>query len=132
MEQQEIIDGNILIAEFMGGALKYVEESVTVRGDTHINKNTEVHGLRMPYTSRMLHTSQLKFHSSWDWIMPVIEYIEEMGIEVQIHSHIFYTNKRNDKYVCDFHRGSDVSKIEMCFMAIVKFIKEEINLCKPS
>ena len=51
MEQKQIIEGNKIIAEFMGKTRRY-ETTIEIFYDN------------------------LKYHSSWDWLMPVVEKIE--------------------------------------------------------
>jgi hypothetical protein len=62
MNEQE---NNKLIAEFMGGAL----ESVAV------NFKEPVQGVFLH------HQSQLQYHTSWDWLMPVVEKIKNNSYE---------------------------------------------------
>ena len=59
MTTQEILEGNKLIAEFMGAKRK--EYSIT---------NREHYLFR---DGRKYLTENLIFHSSWDWLMPVVE-----------------------------------------------------------
>lgn len=55
-----IEDRNMLIAEFMGGVYKQ-------------------HCWSFPGQKGYYPRFQLKYHSSWDWLMPVIEKIEELS-----------------------------------------------------
>lgn len=63
MNTQEIIEGNKLIAEFMG--LSYC----TKHQYEGWYKNSE-------YNHRICDFYRLKYNSSWDWLMPVVEKIE--------------------------------------------------------
>jgi len=60
MSQQEILEGNILIAEF------YAEEKF-------FNHSIILHGFSED--SDLFFDSQLKFHSSWDWLIPIVNKI---------------------------------------------------------
>ena len=60
MTNQEILDGNRLISEFMG------EEVLPIRDRDLYPLIKSEDGLR-----------QTKYHSSWDWLMPVIEKIND-------------------------------------------------------
>jgi len=66
MTQQEIIEGNKLIAEFMGFLF---DESKT---DDHKFYSESTQG---GWTSKRYVNP--KYHSSWDWLMPVVEKINE-------------------------------------------------------
>ena len=60
MEQQEIIEGNKLIANFMGDQ--------KLPGD----KNGDM------TTVAWMSKDRLEYHSSWDWIMPVVSKIRAL------------------------------------------------------
>lgn len=67
MKEQEIITGNRLISEFMGG--KFWENP----SNNHCFK---VAPKKMPIElPDILSEGDLKYHSSWEWLMPVIENI---------------------------------------------------------
>ena len=69
---------------------------------------------------------ELEFHTSWDWLMPVIEKIESMGFDVNILS--------NGTQIIDYSNNieitnnvSDISfdrKIDHTYQAIVRFVSE--------
>lgn len=59
MSEQEIIDNNILIAKFIGRRGK-------------INKN--LYWVNVP-SIKWVSDKEMKFHSSWDWLIPVINKI---------------------------------------------------------
>ena len=60
---------NKLIAEFMGGQ-KVLPDRDVYNMPTH---NNLCYGL-----------DEMKYHTSWDWLMPVVEKIEDMGSEIVI------------------------------------------------
>ena len=108
MTREEIDKNNKLIAEFMGGKLKW------------LNK------IDSSYVSGYANIAGLKFHKSWDWLMPVVEKIEslninEIPIEVHIHS--------NDCLISDIEHNSIGelsslgSKIKSVYECVVEFIK---------
>jgi len=63
-------EGNKLIAEFMGVKFKddeqYIKELREMRSE----------GI---YFEQGYMSSELNYHSSWDWLMPVVEKIERLG-----------------------------------------------------
>lgn len=111
--KQEIIEGNKLIAEFMGLKPRFVEYP-----NAQINRwEVDIHNSWQP----------MCYHESWDWLMPVVDKIKEMKHPIYLYqSHIQSTveifEMKNDHYIV---RESDtLSKpIEVLFRALVKFIK---------
>jgi len=74
MENKEIIEGNKLIAEFMGGKYR--------KGNKKQSIEERYFGL---IEKGYYHwVSELRYHKSWDWIMPVVEKIEKLGCIVEI------------------------------------------------
>ena len=73
---------NRLIAEFMGGVLSSAPNLINIpqtRGDANIQsvKGSEV----LPNGTYSVHRlSELKYHTSWDWLIPVVEKIESLNI----------------------------------------------------
>jgi len=68
--------------------------------------------------------SYLKYHSSWDWLMPVVESMESMGYNVSIMRRcwvvVFDTNVM--KEIVSIERRA--SKLEVTYEAVVEFIKQ--------
>lgn len=69
MEQQEILEGNKLITEFMGAVL-------------HERNNGDY---RYPdcgdgRLANVCHPSRMLYHEVWGWLMPVVEKIESLPI----------------------------------------------------
>ena len=119
MKEEEIIEGNKLIAEFMEW------EIVATAGDnTKIYEAAENH----PYVAGDWTDVSLCFHSSWDWLMPVVEKIETQHTRVII-------KREGTSVLCYVTGGASVakhsfdysvkdsSKIEATFKAAVDYIK---------
>lgn len=70
------LEGNKIIAEFMGlkriGSSESSENILEVPVYKHFDKNGKVFG-ETYYTHH-------KYHSSWDWLMPVVEKIQSIDI----------------------------------------------------
>jgi hypothetical protein len=108
MEQEEINDGNRLIAYFVMGAKCFPEN---------------------------IHTAEeLKYNSSWNWLMPVISKIESLEHDTVIDFRYNPHSKRKDKMhywsqigkdtIADDISGSSYeSKINATWECCVKFIK---------
>ena len=68
MESKEIIEGNKLIAEFMG--IRY-----------HDNNTVSGHPSILSIIMGEDKIADFKFHTSWDWLMPVVEKMELIQYE---------------------------------------------------
>lgn len=97
-----IEEGNKLIAEFMG-----ITPIVENNGVVYKDPNTG-------------HIMLIRYHTSWDWLMPVVEKIESLGYGVTIYRkgcHI------NDIGLFGVNGFNHKSKIEQTWLAVVEFIK---------
>lgn len=77
MTAEQILEGNTLIAQFMGAIVSQP-----------YSKNEEQDGLLFYYPDRTSpdmfrnHSSaSIKYHTSWEWLMPVIEKIAKLNIK---------------------------------------------------
>jgi frataxin-like iron-binding protein CyaY len=96
-------EGNKLIAEFMG--YKFYKHLPIKRDGWQLESNKDT-ALYLAYSD-----SDLKYHTSWDWLMPVVEKC----------------------YQCDYEEGGDMHmrmndaimtiNIEEVYQAVVEFIK---------
>ena len=125
MTNKQILEGNKLIAEFMG--LEIITDGISWFDTSYKPLG--------------------KYNSSWDWIMPVVEKIEPLGFSVSINngncSILFYNN---DNYVVrtaynedghfisrylpeDYDRyilvseKETITKIESVWKSVIEFIK---------
>ena len=109
MIQEEILEGDELIAEFMG--LEF----------------TGKQGIYFLKPNRKL-PNKLNYHSSWDWLMPVVEKIRDKNCFV----HVYFPRKLNVT-TCEIHnmefleKNFDIKKtgqgVTPIFEACVEFIK---------
>lgn len=107
MENKEIIDGNKLIAEFMG--LK------------------DVMSFREQIGNGFCSPVDMKYHTSWDWLMIVVEKIESLGYYTNIlsadnnnKSHTMHITRINEQEQYSLWHDS---KIHAVYYAVVEFIK---------
>ena len=71
MQPNEVIEGNRVIAEFLGKTYKE-EDGYGEKGYLYpVNGNF----------GRRLMQGQMLYHSSWDWLMPVVEKISRIEVE---------------------------------------------------
>lgn len=113
--KQETIDGNRLIAEFMGA-------SHVVDGDLMYNKESQFYcGL---YACPV---NQLLYNSSWDWLMPVVGKIEEQGQSVSIFRGCcdirFDKIKEGEEEPEPIESGGGQPKIVSVWQSVVRYIQ---------
>lgn len=110
--KQETIEGNKLIAEFMGKK-KSTGFGLNFRFDTWYN------GILL---------SDLKYHTSWDWLMPVVEKIvhEDSAFRMTIGNVAAICNFESQfeaKAKGEGKKYSSTNTIEAVWLAVVEFIK---------
>jgi hypothetical protein len=111
MTNEQIIEGNKLIAEFMGWVW-----SDAFRGllpDHWIDENGGCEGLK----------TELEFHSSWDELMPVVEKIEDMGYTFKICRRRIEIDKDGEHPPYPFIYSKLDTKIESAWVGCIEFIK---------
>jgi len=116
MKQEEIIEGNQLIAEFMG------DDFFANLGFTY---------QRPMFKEGRILPEHCKFHSSWDWLMRAVEKIESLGFRFgialnsvdlyDIISQRFSTTVNVDESYGI--KNESFKKIESTWLAVVEFIK---------
>jgi hypothetical protein len=109
MEQNEILKGNQLIAEFMGGKIAYF--SVT----------NLPHYRNLPY-GRTITFSELKYHSSWYWLMPAVEKIKDIDNEADIEMAKMLEFFKDDEE-CNIFHTSIFCHLKEVWNRTVVFIK---------
>ena len=133
MTQEEIIAGNKLIAEFMGELHKSGFINVFAPKIENLKENLYVVKSE-PGERSLFYLGLAKYHESWDWLMPVVEKIEQMGFETEITCGI---ETINDDRAYEFYHeacisdlsgsivedGIGKSKIEAVWKTVVQFIK---------
>lgn len=104
----DIIEGNKLIAEFDG------------KFTTDMEKWVE--------TNKIL-VGEYEYHSSWDWLMPVVEKINTIALDnfgemnVLIASHECRIGEEYNHPIVNKTRDFKKPMIEMIWSAVVEFIK---------
>jgi len=120
MNKKEILEGNKLIAEFMG----YTKEQYTVEGSS---KEYDVWTNNLICKGCYYDLFDLKYHSSWDWLMPVVEKIQyDLGhfVTIERNSTLIHESKFDSKIINPpFGYGEQESFIQITYKAVVEFIK---------
>lgn len=119
--EKEIIEGNRLIADFYSvGHKKYPNEIVNVMS----------YGFDPPIDgSQWWHESKLKFHSSWNWIMPVVEKI--VSLDIDFCADLLAKSERNYQYNVFIEKanGSSITSVKNIYgeTMIITFWKAVIQ-----
>ena len=75
--------------------------------------------------------SNLKYHSSWDWLMGVVEKIEELGYDTGICgvmingerlTEVMFSPVQKDSKI-EIHSRQPIPKIELTWQSVIQFIK---------
>lgn len=151
MTQEEIIEGNKLIAEFMGW--KLITPEMRRNPDTWDNSYYEKevedwyeeNGEKIVFmdTRTLCSVTKTKYHSSWDWLMPVVEKISMTNNGDGSKQRYFFNTNRcakfkenvNDKPikiriggVCFNYNAPNIKingydEKECTWLAVIEFIK---------
>jgi hypothetical protein len=117
------IDNNKLIAEFMG----YKQSNKKEVGATLMSRTYEwyLKDIGYYYISGDWHTEDyLLFHLDWNWLMDVVDRINELGYHVSIHDgHALISDECNPPIVDEFDRKT----ITATYKAVTNFIKHYNN-----
>ena len=82
------------------------------------------HGNLVVIDNIPVHIENAKYHSSWDWLMLVVEKIESLGFTVFMLPHCIYIqSKKEGVIVAPKYTDIEGSKIESTYVAVVEFIK---------
>ena len=108
------MENNKLIAEFMGGVLSSVPNLINLpqtRGDANIH-SVKGSGVLPNGTYSVHRLSELKYHTSWDWLMPVVEKILDLSFQ-------------DDGDADDFYNVRDcMPDLNHTYKAVVEFINQ--------
>lgn len=101
----EYTETNKLIAEFMG---------------LHQNKDPYEQDMWFNSENHLVHNG-LKYHTSWDWLMPVVEKIESMGYKFQMCRR--RVTIKTDTNEIELFDTKGHSKLDAVYQSVSKFIQ---------
>lgn len=120
MENQNVLHGNKLIAEFMDCKIKDYGEDIEIVewSDDFYPDYQHMDGA---------HTiNNIWFDRSWDWLMPVVEKIESLKSPVYINSNcctiyekIDFNTDNGDLFIQSYHK----TKINAVYDAVIDYIE---------
>lgn len=120
LTEKEIQDGNKAIADFVdrykGCLISDCEDAIEVSRKISKWGNDEVITREFTY-------ADLRYHTSWNWLMPVVEKIEDGQWRFEIGKHlvrVLYANSRDS--VIEIDDDTFETKIEAVYRAVLAFI----------
>jgi len=118
MSEEEILEGNKLIAEFMG--YKYINPKDSCdKWGWYLNEDDSI---------SELYLKELKYHSSWSWLMSVVEKISndpnvlDVGITFNLGCDIYFKDLEIDE-VPNCWTEFEETMIGCVYQSCIKFIK---------
>ena len=119
MTNEEIIEGNKLIAKVMGGKFRKSKD-----------KNALDKYFDLKDKGYFYYENEICYHASWDWIMPVLEKIEQIGCIIEISyslvcmCRICVIGKKHEKAfnIINDNNGG-LEPIIAIYKSVVEFIK---------
>lgn len=128
MSEQQVIEGNKKIAEFMGGVYK----TVHCGWDETSSQRFYLPGHHLlDYVRDFI--SDILYHSSFDWLMPVVTKIRKLGYYVVIEfssQEVVCQIRKSDTILADFcgcNEGNTLSDVTAVWLAVVNFLEWENN-----
>lgn len=126
MTKDEIINSNKIIASFMG--YHYVTGSGWILSKYSSKDVIPAHKLKMNSNDILArHHYNLRYYNEWNWLMRVIEKIDELGYETNIFCHNNWKDPKRCiilKYDCtEISSVCGDNKINVTYEAVIEFIK---------
>lgn len=122
MNEKEIQENNVTIAKFMGAVKSKMD------GDSRYLRFPEPIGKTYAF-----YPKDLKYHSSWDWIMPVVEKINRTELSGEKFDMIIF------KTTCHINNQHELLSestsnnfIECVWLGVIQFIKHYNTLSQSS
>ena len=108
-------ESNKLIAEFMGlSAIRHHEANK----ENMYSWLDEIRGQTI-----LLPPSKMNYERSWDWLMPVVEKIENLGFEFFIIENRCKVSHNTDNSIEVLSYLEGGSKIQITYQTVIEFIK---------
>lgn len=108
----EHTENNILIADFMGLELEETLTGLKVYARKHLRNPNKLNDIVTDYYE----PKELKYHNSWDWLMPVVEQIKNIGTHSKT-TDLEYTLLDN------IDDALIIVRIDLVYSAVIEFIK---------
>ena len=127
---------NKLIADFMGGKCEE-QPHYPLKNEKNFPNVTYKEVCTLPletlpsmYQFGIFSIHKLQYHTSWDWLMPVVEKIEGLGFEFFIVENRFKINHNTDQSIENVTYAEGGDKLSITYQGIVQFIEYYNNTNK--
>lgn len=117
MNETTITENNKLIAEFMD---VYPRESEPHTGLKQWYSPIDLDIAGLP--DEMTYSDELKFHASWDWLMPVVERIFSLGYDYTMKPRGMDIRERLGQNIVSI-TGEGEPQEKVVYKAVIEFIK---------
>lgn len=132
MKAEEIIKGNKLIAEFIGlKQVKWPNEKELfwvnnnfIEDFTHYEDYSNTS--KFDWGNSLPQTDRLSYDHSWNWLMSVVQKIEDLGFSISILNKsccVLIKGKGIEDSITRGYIYSKESKIESVWLGVIEFIK---------
>jgi len=115
-------EGNKLIAEYVQIKYKEIIYKTGSSGDKYYHIN-DIPMLNDSCHCYPAYENDYQFHKSWDWLMPVVEKIENQGLDVIINTKTCVINDVGEDRFEPFESYSTGAKIDATYYAVIEYIK---------
>jgi hypothetical protein len=133
MSEAEILENNKAIAEFMD---RYKGYQITECEDEIVVSRKESKWGDDEIVTRPFTYTDLEYHTSWDWLMPVVEKIEGIplnedrySVVIRDNECVIYCVKKIRPFLAS--RGKGATKLSATYQAVCEFIKQRNHDTNP-
>ncbi len=129
MEKKEIIESNKLIAEFMGNPVRQYKEDEPINSEYGEQQYASFDCEMAIINNKCFDLYSLQYHSSWDWLMPVVEKINTIALDDFGEMNVMMAANEciiGEEYlhpIIEQRRDFKKPMIEMVWLAVIEFIK---------
>lgn len=127
---EELIRNNEMIAAYLDGVVREgwrVQDNAQMVWEGNVAAIYREAFMKLPI-GRVIITDQLKFHESWDWLMPVVEKIKKDNwVKIELQEDYTFCLISSPQLGADpvtlEERVEDMSPISVVYDAVITYIK---------
>ena len=128
MNKEEIIEGNRLIAEFMGGIYKISQRTGEVdKHRIYLGEDEVMYFVTDPDPERTFMPAlyELRYHASYNWLFEVVEKMRQIKSLQYLEIYLFGKVKVKLKYGVNWreYESEDDDLLQTLYKSVIDFIK---------